>query len=52
MEGHGKWYYPDEADYSGYYKKTYPITQFIMLVRLKRKQSRCSRIVKLVTQIV
>ena len=28
MAGLGKWYYPDEADYSGYYKKTYQIFQF------------------------
>ena len=28
MSGLGKWYYPDEADYSGYYKKTYQIFQF------------------------
>ena len=28
MAGLGKWYYPDKADYSGYYKKTYQIFQF------------------------
>ena len=28
MGGLGKWYYPDEADYSGYYKKNDQIFQF------------------------